>query len=79
MRYTRLWKMKSVAKEETMQDALLAACLYLACRQEDKPRTHIGRAKEYIVKQLGLLEKPLQEAHAGDYMRRFCSALGLNN
>ncbi|KAK9930704.1 hypothetical protein M0R45_027733 [Rubus argutus] len=62
-------------------------------KQEDKPRTlkeiwsvangatkkDIGRAKEYIVKQLGLLEKPLQEAHAGDYIRRFCSALGLNN
>nr|GEV40102.1 transcription initiation factor IIB-2 [Tanacetum cinerariifolium] len=50
------------------QDATLAACLYIACRQEDKPRTvkeicsatngatkkEIGRAKEYIVKQLEL-------------------------
>lgn len=24
------------------QDALLAACLYIACRQEDKPRTVKG-------------------------------------
>nr|GEX76728.1 transcription initiation factor IIB-2 [Tanacetum cinerariifolium] len=51
-----------------MQDATLAAYLYIACRQEDKPRTvkeicsvangatkkEIGRAKEYIVKQLEL-------------------------
>nr|GEV33201.1 transcription initiation factor IIB-2 [Tanacetum cinerariifolium] len=51
-----------------MQDATLAACLYIACRQEDKPQTvkeicsapngatkkEIGRAKEYIVKQLKL-------------------------
>ncbi|GKC24539.1 transcription initiation factor IIB-2 [Tanacetum coccineum] len=48
------------------QDATLAACLYIACCQEDKPRTvkeicsaangatkqEIGRAKEYIVKKL---------------------------
>ncbi|KAL6184877.1 hypothetical protein ACLB2K_046276 [Fragaria x ananassa] len=76
------------------QDALLAACLYIACKQEDKPRTlneifsiangatkkEIGRAKEYIMKQLKLSEKTLQEAQSnGDYMRRFCSALGLNN
>jgi hypothetical protein len=26
------------------QDALLAACLYIACRQEDKPRTVKGTA-----------------------------------
>ncbi|PKI31629.1 hypothetical protein CRG98_048011, partial [Punica granatum] len=66
------------------QDALLAACLYIACRQEDKPRTvkeicsvangatkkEIGRAKEYIVKQLGL-EK--------GQSRRFCSNVGMNN
>ncbi|KAJ7976752.1 Transcription initiation factor IIB [Quillaja saponaria] len=78
------------------QDALLAACLYIACRQEDKPRTvkeicsvangatkkEIGRAREYIVKQLGLEKGQLVEMepiHAGDFMRRFCSNLGMNN
>lgn len=96
------------------QDALLAACLYIACRQEDKPRTvkgtkqfhrllyicsliihhshfinfgryyieicsvangatkkEIGRAKEYIVKQLGLETGQSVEMgtiHAGDFM-----------
>ncbi|XWS52554.1 hypothetical protein CRYUN_Cryun11dG0080800 [Craigia yunnanensis] len=48
------------------QDAILAGCLYIACRQEDKPRTikeicsvangatkkEIRHAKEYILKQL---------------------------
>ncbi|CAO2822235.1 unnamed protein product [Amaranthus hypochondriacus] len=78
------------------QDAILAACLYIACRQEDKPRTvkeicsvangatkkEIGRAKEYIVKQL---EVEMGQAvdmgtiHAGDFLRRFCSNLGMNN
>ena len=78
------------------QDALLAACLYIACRQEDKPRTvkeicsvangatkkEIGRAKEYIVKQLGLENGNAVEMgtiHAGDFMRRFCSNLCMNN
>ncbi|GAB4843878.1 Transcription initiation factor IIB-2 [Ancistrocladus abbreviatus] len=78
------------------QDAILAACLYIACRQEDKPRTvkeicsvangatkkEIGRAKEYIVK---LLEVEMGQSvemgtiHAGDFLRRFCSNLGMNN
>ncbi|KAJ8898795.1 hypothetical protein K2173_006327 [Erythroxylum novogranatense] len=78
------------------QDALLAACLYIACRQEDKPRTvkeicsvangatkkEIGRAREYIVKQIGLETGQSVEMgtiHAGDFMRRFCSNLGMNN
>ncbi|KAK4392472.1 Transcription initiation factor IIB-2 [Sesamum angolense] len=59
-------------------EALVAACIYIACRQEGKPRTvkeicsivagatkkEIGRAKEFIVKQL---------------KRRFCSNLGMSN
>ncbi|CAN1173369.1 Transcription initiation factor IIB-2 [Linum perenne] len=74
------------------QDALLAACLYIACRQEDKPqicsvangatKKEIGRAKEYIVKQLGLETGQSVEMgtiHAGDFMRRFCSNLGMTN
>lgn len=78
------------------QDAILAACLYIACRQEDKPRTvkeicsvangatkkEIGRAKEYIIKQL---EHEMGQSveigtiHAADFMRRFCSNLGMAN
>ncbi|KAF3636479.1 Transcription initiation factor IIB [Capsicum annuum] len=78
------------------QDAILAACLYIACRQEDKPRTvkeicsvangaskkEIGRAKEYIVKQLELemgQSVEMGTIHAGDFMRRFCSNLGMTN
>ncbi|KAB1227600.1 Transcription initiation factor IIB [Morella rubra] len=78
------------------QDAILAACLYIACRQEDKPRTvkeicsvangatkkEIGRAKEYIVKQLEVEMGQSMEMgtiHAGDFLRRFCSHLGMNN
>ncbi|XP_062172181.1 transcription initiation factor IIB isoform X2 [Alnus glutinosa] len=78
------------------QDAILAACLYIACRQEDKARTvkeicsvangatkkEIGRAKEYIVKQLEVEMGQSMEMgtiHAGDFLRRFCSHLGMNN
>ncbi|KAL8172152.1 hypothetical protein V2J09_023956 [Rumex salicifolius] len=77
------------------QDAILAACLYIACRQEDKPRTvkeicsvangatkkEIGRAKEYIVKQLKVEmdQVDIGTIHAGDFLRRFCSNLGMNN
>ncbi|GMY15722.1 transcription initiation factor IIB-2-like [Fagus crenata] len=78
------------------QEAIVAACLYIACRQEDKPRTvkgkghifqicsvvngvttkEIGRAKEFIIKHL---EVEMGTIHAGDYMRRFCSNLGMSN
>ncbi|GKE30587.1 transcription initiation factor IIB-2, partial [Tanacetum coccineum] len=78
------------------QDATLAACLYVACRLEDKPRTvkeicsaangatkkEIGRAKEYIVKQLELemgQSVEMETIHAGDFMRRFCSNLSMAN
>ncbi|KAJ4724328.1 Transcription initiation factor IIB [Melia azedarach] len=77
-------------------DGILAACLYIACRQEDKPRTvkeicsvangatkkEIGRAKEYIVKQLEIEMGQSMEIgtiHAGDFLRRFCSNLGMTN
>uniref|UniRef100_A0A6N2NJ05 Transcription factor TFIIB cyclin-like domain-containing protein n=1 Tax=Salix viminalis TaxID=40686 RepID=A0A6N2NJ05_SALVM len=69
------------------QDALLAACLYIACRQEDKPRTvkeicsvangpqrRNWPAKEYIVKHLGLETGQSVEMgtiHAGDFMGVF--------
>ncbi|CAI9761620.1 unnamed protein product [Fraxinus pennsylvanica] len=78
------------------QDAILAACIYIACRQEDKPRTvkeicyvangatkkEIGRAKEFIVKQLEIEMGQSMEMgtiHAGDFLRRFCSHLGMTN
>ncbi|KAM2036281.1 hypothetical protein ACFX16_039253 [Malus domestica] len=76
------------------QDAIVAACLYIACRQENKPRTvkeictavsgatkkEIGRAKEFIWKHLEAeLGLEMGTIHAGDYLRRFCSNLGMKN
>ncbi|XP_026459882.1 transcription initiation factor IIB-2-like [Papaver somniferum] len=73
------------------KDAYLAACLLIACRDEDRPRTmkeiccvangatkkDIGRARVYIVSQLGVnFGKGI---HAGDFLRRFCSRLGMTN
>ncbi|XP_058094453.1 transcription initiation factor IIB-like [Magnolia sinica] len=63
--YKKMEDLKSIGGKN--RDAMLAACLYVSCRQEDKPRTmkeiasvangatrkEIGRAKEYIVKHLG--------------------------
>ncbi|XP_073016449.1 transcription initiation factor IIB-2-like [Primulina huaijiensis] len=78
-------------------EALVAGCIYIACRQEGKPRTvkeicsmvaggatkkEIGRAKEFIVKQLKVEMGESMEMgtiHAGDYLRRFCSNLGMSN
>ncbi|KAF6159296.1 hypothetical protein GIB67_032067 [Kingdonia uniflora] len=77
------------------QEAILAACLYIACRQEDKPRTvkeicsvvngatkkEIGRAKEYIVKQLELEDGKAVEMgtiHAADFLKRFGSHLNMS-
>ncbi|KAM0946652.1 putative transcription factor TFIIB, Zinc finger, TFIIB-type, cyclin, Cyclin-like superfamily [Dioscorea sansibarensis] len=92
--YKKVEDLKSVKGRN--QDAIFAACIYIACRQEDKPRTvkeicsvangatkkEIGRAKEFIVKQLEI-EKGQSMAmgtiHAGDFLRRFCSGLGMSN
>ncbi|KAG6411050.1 hypothetical protein SASPL_129124 [Salvia splendens] len=86
-------------------EALVAGCIYIACRQESKPRTcqleicsivagatkkEIGRAKEFIVKQLKVemgTSMEMGTIHAGDYLvsvlgnkkRRFCSILGMSN
>ncbi|KAL2480671.1 Transcription initiation factor IIB-2 [Abeliophyllum distichum] len=77
-------------------EALVAACIYIACRQEGKPRTvkeicsiasgttkkEIGRAKEFIVKQLKVEmgeSMDMGTIHAEDYLRRFCSNLGMSN
>nr|GFB08441.1 transcription initiation factor IIB-2 [Tanacetum cinerariifolium] len=40
-------------------------------------KKEIGCAKEYIVKQLESVE--MGTIHAGDFMRRFCSNLGMAN
>lgn len=78
------------------QEAIVAACLYIACRQENKPRTvkefcsvangttkkEIGRAKEFIVKHLEAemgQSVEMGTIHASDYLRRFCSNLGMTN
>ncbi|KAJ7531038.1 hypothetical protein O6H91_14G029900 [Diphasiastrum complanatum] len=92
--YKKVEDLKSIRGRS--QDAILAACLYIACRQEDKPRTfkeicsvangaskkEIGRATKFIVKQL---EEEMGRSmvmgtiHAGDFLRRFCSHLGMSN
>ncbi|KAK1262395.1 Transcription initiation factor IIB [Acorus gramineus] len=92
--YKKVEDLKSVRGRN--QDAIYAACLYIACRQEDRPRTvkeicsiangatkkEIGRAKEFIVKQLEVemgQSMDMGTIHAGDFLRRFCSHLGMTN
>ncbi|XP_078446329.1 cyclin-like family protein [Wolffia australiana] len=92
--YKKVEDLKSIRGRN--QDAILAACLYIACRQEDRPRTvkeicsvangatkkEIGRAKEFIIRQLEVEMGQSMEMgtiHAGDFLRRFCSHLGMNN
>ncbi|XP_074654185.1 transcription initiation factor IIB-like [Tubulanus polymorphus] len=70
-------------------DAISAACLYIACRQEGVPRTlkeicavskvskkEIGRVFKHILK---TLETNVELITTGDFMSRFCSNLGLPN
>ncbi|KAL9673056.1 hypothetical protein QQ045_029309 [Rhodiola kirilowii] len=77
------------------QDAICAACLYLACRIENKARTiaeiysvangatkkEIGRASDFIKKQLDGEGQTMElgTVQAGDLLRRFCSKLGMSN
>ncbi|KAK6925581.1 Transcription factor TFIIB, cyclin-like domain [Dillenia turbinata] len=42
-------------------------------------RKDIGRAREFIVKQLELEMGEMGTIHAGDFLRRFCSHLGMSN
>ncbi|KAL8171593.1 hypothetical protein V2J09_023397 [Rumex salicifolius] len=76
-------------------DAIMAACLYVACSQENKPRTakeicsvangitmkDFLRAKKHVVKQLEVEmgHVDVGNTQAGDFLRRFCSYLGMNN
>ncbi|XP_065191189.1 transcription initiation factor IIB-like [Sycon ciliatum] len=68
-------------------DAIASACLFIACRQDNCPRTfkeicavskvskkEIGRCFKLILR---ALETTVDPAGAGDFMARFCSNLGL--
>ncbi|KAI5018721.1 hypothetical protein ZWY2020_043609 [Hordeum vulgare] len=55
------------------RDAVYAACLYIACRNLGMPRTYKELASEDgQVMDIGVVS-------ASDYLRRFCSRLGLGN
>ncbi|GJM89641.1 hypothetical protein PR202_ga05849 [Eleusine coracana subsp. coracana] len=80
------------------RDVFYAACLYVACRNEGKPRTYkelatatcagpaakkdIGKLTTVIKKVLGEEEGQIMDigvVRAADYLRRFCSRLGMGN
>lgn len=82
---------KEVYESKTLKgrsnDAIASACLYIACRQEQVPRTfkeicaisriskkEIGRCFKLIVKNL---EKSVHVITSADFMSRFCSNLQL--
>jgi transcription initiation factor TFIIIB Brf1 subunit/transcription initiation factor TFIIB len=46
MKSTKVEDLKSIRGRS--QDAVLAACLYIACCQEDKPRTFKGLKMPYL-------------------------------
>ncbi|KAG7027639.1 Transcription initiation factor IIB-2 [Cucurbita argyrosperma subsp. argyrosperma] len=84
MRYIKELKIKSLVEEEIKMLYWLLAYTLLVDKKTSpaQSRKEIGRAKEYIVKQLGLETGQSVEMgtiHAGDFMRRFCSNLGMNN
>lgn len=69
-------------------DAIIAACMYIACRQEQVPRTFkeicrvsksskrdIGRCFKTILKSFEQVNVPT--ITSGDFYARFCSRLGL--
>eukprot|EP00898_Chlorokybus_atmophyticus_P007033 jgi/Chlat1/7330/Chrsp59S06948 len=91
--YKQIEDMKSIRGRS--QDVILAACLYTACRQEEMPRTfkgkaiagqicsvakasktEVGRCYKLIV---GQLNQAMGTIRAEDYLRRFCSHLGLSH
>ncbi|KAG2617783.1 hypothetical protein PVAP13_3NG183648 [Panicum virgatum] len=81
------------------RDVFYAACLFVACRNDGKPRTYkelatVTRAGASAKKEIGrmttLIKKVLGEeagqpvldigvVRAADYLRRFCSRLGMGN
>ncbi len=68
-------------------EAISAACLYIACRQEGVPRTfkEIVAVSTVSKKEIGRCFKLILKAHdtnveiitTGDFMHRFCATLGL--
>merc|ERR1719410_2461024 len=69
-------------------DAIAAACLYIACRQESVPRTfkEIVAVSTVSKKEIGRCFKLILKAHdtsvdlitTGDFMSRFCGTLSLS-
>ncbi|KAL6175577.1 hypothetical protein ACLB2K_052216 [Fragaria x ananassa] len=72
--------------------AVVAACVYVACRQESNPRTvkemcsangaktkEVVRVKDFIMKYLVTEGQEIVIVHAADFLRHFCSVLGMSN
>ncbi|OEL38184.1 Transcription initiation factor IIB [Dichanthelium oligosanthes] len=96
--YKRLDESKACPRGKK-RDVFYAACLYVACRNENKPRTYKelatvtsagAAAKKEIGRMTTLIKKVLGEeagqqvldigvVRAADYLRRFCSRLGMGN
>ncbi|KAF6175211.1 hypothetical protein GIB67_015897 [Kingdonia uniflora] len=91
--YKRLEDQKCVKGRK--QDPIYAACLFIACHKEAKPRTvkeiqsitngtkkkEIGRAIEYVKRQLGEEMGPSMEigaVHDQSYLKRFGSHLSMS-
>ncbi|CAA6661756.1 unnamed protein product [Spirodela intermedia] len=88
--YKNLKDRKSIVGKP--QTAVLAACLFVACRLEHAPRTvneifsvANGATKKKIGQAINIIEAEMGStlemgtARAGDFMRRFCSHLGMSN
>merc|ERR1719219_689724 len=88
-RANQLFKMVSDGKflKGRSNDAIAAACLYIACRQEGVPRTfkEIVAVSTVSKKEIGRCFKLILKAHdtsvdlitTGDFMARFCGTLDL--
>merc|ERR1719219_1168399 len=89
-RANQLFKMVSDGKflKGRSNDAIAAACLYIACRQEGVPRTfkEIVAVSTVSEKEIGRCFKLILKAHdtsvelitTGDFMSRFCGTLSLS-
>jgi len=89
-RANNLFKMVSDGKnlKGRANDAIAAACLYIACRQEGVPRTfkEIVAVSTVSKKEIGRCFKLILKAHdtsvelitTGDFMSRFCGTLSLS-
>jgi transcription initiation factor TFIIB len=88
-RANQLFKMVADGKnlKGRSNDAIAAACLYIACRQEGVPRTfkEIVAVSTVSKKEIGRCFKLILKAHdtsvelitTGDFMSRFCGTLSL--